>query len=87
MGPINSAQFDAVVRSWPTVTDQDGVLVGYMPSCEQVRRLRSMTTDPPKRMHTWRKWGGWNHRKPQGIIDPCGDCGKPKSEHPDQVSA
>lgn len=37
-----TADFDGMVRHWPTVRDHEDNLMGYMPTIDQVRLLRSL---------------------------------------------
>lgn len=38
--------------------------------------------DPQRKLHSWRKWAGYESDKPYGVKDPCGGCGKAKAVHP-----
>ena len=37
-------------------------------------------------VHQWRQWAGYENDKPKGVKDPCGGCGKAKTEHPMAVT-
>lgn len=36
------------------------------------------------RWHGYRAWvdGDWEAKRPAGVVDPCGDCGRALREHP-----